>query len=228
MPISKTKNYLVLNYNPSPVAVSTKHDSFLIAGGTREEPTTMPFTIDEIAAINSGSPVFKIGLLFFEPEDQEDIYQELRIDKWRDILRDEDIENIILDPTTEGLQKFLDIESDAYFERVRGVFAGLKSIGTDLSTNVEKVINGRYKELSARKRKSEIRLTPITPTTPDSELQNTVKEQAAAMDDMREQMRAMQEMLAKFMSKDAPKVGPEEGVSSNVEDKPKRRNSTKK
>ena len=227
MPISKTKNYLVLNYNPSPVAVSTKHDSFLIAGGTQNEPTSMPFTIDEITAINSGSPVFKIGLLFFEPEDQEDIYHELRIDKWQDILRDEDIERIMLDPSVDGLQKFLDIENDAYFERVRGVFVGLKNAGADLSTNVEKVINGRYKELVARKRKSEIRLTPVQATTPDAELKDKIKAQADAMAAMQAQMQAMQDMITKFMAPvESSKSAPIDAAEQNA-DKPKRRNNAK-
>ena len=232
MPISKTKNYLVLNYNTSPVAVSTKHDSFMIAGGSRTEPTTMPFTIDEIVAINSGSPVFRIGLLFFEPEYQEDIYQELRIDKWRDILRDEDIEHILLEPTVESLQKFLDIDNDAYFERVRGVLAGLKSVGADVSTNVEKVVSGRYKELCNRKRRSEIRLTPIQPATDTEDLKNTVKAQADTMAAMQEQMRAMQDLLAKFMT---PVTGENknadaavEPVSQTKESAPNKARTTKK
>lgn len=228
MPISKTKNYLVLNFSPSPVAVSTKHDSFLIGGGTREEPTTMPFTIDEIAAINSNSPVFKIGLLFFEPEDQADIYQELRIDKWQDILRDEDIERIMLDPTVDELQRFLDITNSAYFERVRGVFAGLKSIGADVSTNVEKVVEGRYKELIAKKRTSEIRLTPIKPTVPDAELKDKIKAQADAMAAMQAQMQAMQDMIAKFMAPVEPSKNASIDAAEQNADKPKRRNNAKK
>lgn len=193
MGISKTKNYLVLNYNSSPVAVRTKHESFLVPGGTQESPGTLPFTIDEISAINSNSLAFKIGLLRFEERDQSDIYAELRLDGWKDILTDKEIENLLLTPTMDGLQKIIDIQNDAYFERVRGVFSGLKSAGADLSTKVETVITKRYKELMDHKRASEIRLTPVS----DKNAPDATKVELEAM---RAQMAQMQEMLAKLQA----------------------------
>lgn len=193
MGISKTKNYLVLNYNPSPVAVRTKHESFLVPGGTQESPGTLPFTIDEISAINSNSVAFKIGLLRFEERDQTDIYAELRLDGWKDILTDKEIEDFLLNPTLEGLQKIIDIQNDAYFERVRGVFSGLKSAGADLSTKVETVITKRYKELMDHKRASEIRLTPVS----DKKETDATK---AELEAMRAQMAQMQDMLAKLQA----------------------------
>lgn len=193
MGISKTKNYLVLNYNSSPVAVRTKHESFLVPGGTRESPGMLPFTIDEISAINSNSLAFKIGLLRFEERDQIDIYAELRLDGWKDILTDNEIEGILLTPTMDGLQKIIDIQNDAYFERVRGVFSGLKSAGADLSTKVEAVITKRYKELMDHKRASEIRLTPVSD-------QNAPDATKVELEAMRAQMAQMQEMLAKLQA----------------------------
>ena len=213
MALERAKNYLVLNYNPSAVAVRTKHDSFLVPGGTKSEPASLPFTIDEIAAINSGSNAFKIGLLWFEPEYQEDIYRELRLDNWQNILTDDEIESIILHPNMEGLQRFLDIESDAYFERIRGVFVGLKNAGADISTKVAAVVNGRYKELVARKRKSEIRLTPVAPKENPAEMRKQVEEmkaQLGEMEELKRQLAAMQEMMAGMTAKnqDAEKAAP--------------------
>lgn len=196
MGISKTKNYLVLNYNSSPVAVRTKHESFLVPGGTQESPGTLPFTIDEISAINSNSLAFKIGLLRFEERDQSDIYAELRLDGWKDILTDGEIEALLLHPTMKGLQKIIDIQNDAYFERVRGVFSGLKSAGADLSTKVEAVIAKRYKELMERKRTSEIHLTPV----PEKKNADATK---AELEAMRVQMAQMQEMLAQLQAQPA-------------------------
>lgn len=139
------------------------------------------------------SLAFKIGLLRFEERDQSDIYAELRIDGWQDILTDQDIETLLLSPTMEGLQKIINIQNDAYFERVRGVFLGLKSTGADLSTKVETIITKRYKELMDRKRVSEIHLTPVVKRDEQGETK-------AELEAMRAQMAAMQEMLVKLQS----------------------------
>lgn len=199
MALERAKNYLVLNYNPSAVAVRTRFESYLIPGGTQAEPASMPFNLDEIAAINSGSNAFKIGLLWFEPEYEEEIYNELRITNWRNILTDDDIKDILLNPTMEGLQKVIDIDVDAYFERVRGIFVHLRNTGADISTKVETVINGRYKELVNRKRESAIRLAPVAPKENPSEMRKQVEEmkaQLSEMEELKRQLAAMQEMMA--------------------------------
>ena len=90
--MDKTKTYLVLNYSTSPVGIRTRNDSFVIEGGNSDEPTSMPFTLDEIIQINSGSRVFTSGLLRFEKEYEKDIYEELRIRDWQNIMTDEEIE----------------------------------------------------------------------------------------------------------------------------------------
>ena len=92
--LDKNKTYLVLNYNGSPVAVSTRHESYIIPGGSSESPSSMPLSVDEIVQINSNSNVFKMGLLWFEEEFQEDLYKECRIRNWKNILTDSEIEDI--------------------------------------------------------------------------------------------------------------------------------------
>ena len=94
--LDKNKTFLVLNYNGSPVAVSTRHESYIIPGGSSESPSSMPLSVDEIVQINSNSNVFKMGLLWFEEEFQENLYKECRIRNWKDILTDSEIEDIIL------------------------------------------------------------------------------------------------------------------------------------
>lgn len=194
MSISKTKTYLVLNYSSSPVAVKTKYESLLVPAGTRSEPGALPFGIDDIQTINSNSPTFKIGLLWFEEEYASDIYEELRIIDWKDILTDEQIENIILNPTMESLQRILNIENEAYFERVRGVYMGLKNAGYDISNRVEKVIEPRRLEFVKKQRKSQIKLVPSqtqnNEAVPTQKEFNSLKDQLAAMQSMIEKLTA--------------------------------------
>lgn len=158
MAISKTKNYLVLNCSPSQVAISTKYESYLVPGGTPESPGTLPLTFDEIAVVNSTSPVFKIGLLRFEPKEEEEMYDALSIVGWRDILTEEKIEAILLHPTKEDLERILAIDNIAYFERIRGVLIGLKSAGVDVSNRIDNLIEKRRVELAKHQRKTAIQL----------------------------------------------------------------------
>lgn len=180
--LQKNKTYLVLNPNPSGVAVSTRHESYLIPGGTEEAPGTWPFSVDEIIQINANSIAFKAGCLFFEPEFEEDIYKELRIYNWRDILRNKDIEDIILYPTREKLQRIVDIDNDFVFERAYGVYVGLKSANYGISGNVQTVFNTRHKEFKAGKRKSAIVLSE-KPSADNAELEE-MRAKLAAMEEM--------------------------------------------
>lgn len=192
MSISKTKHYMVLNHSASPVCVSTRYDSYLIQGGTQEDPGSMPLTFDEISVINSVSPAFKIGLLRFEPDCEKEMYEALAIANWQDILTLERIEEILLHPTMETMEQIIQIDNVAYFERVRGVFVGLKNAGANLSVQVENVINQRYAEFVKRQRKTSIKLVADEPTAPapSKEEFDEMKAQLAAMKAMMEQMAA--------------------------------------
>lgn len=192
MAISKTKNYLVLNYGHSPIGVSTRHENYLIPGADGDVPASLPLTIDEIQVINSNSPVFKVGMLRFEEKDEKDIYEELRILDWQSILTDKDIEDILLNPDAESLQKLVSIESEPYYERIRGVYMGLKSAGAAISLNVSNAIEARREELLRHKHTTDIRVT----ANPNG--QNKVAS-SEEVDALKRQLAEMQEMMAKMM-----------------------------
>lgn len=213
MSISKTRNYLVLNHNSSPVSVSTKHESYLISGGTIESPGALPMTFDEIAVVNTTSPAFKIGLLRFEPQVEAEMYEALCIPNWRDILTLEKIEYILLNPSMADMEKILSIENSAYFERVRGVLMGLKNSGADVSSKVDRMIEQRRIELANHQRKTAIKLIPA-----EKPEQAPSKEE---FDAMKAQLAAMQEMMAKMMQSNATeaeenKPAPKKSVKSTA------------
>lgn len=193
MPISKTKNYLVLNYNSSPVGISTKHESYLVEGGTREAPGSLPLTFDEISVVNSNSPAFKIGLLRFEPEYEAELYDSLSIRDWKNIFTIEQIEKALTEPDMETSQKILDIENDAYFERIRGVMIGLRNSGVDIPGKMERMIEQRRLELARRQRKTEIKLVS---TVPEKKVGPSQEE----FDSMKAQLESMRQMMEKLAS----------------------------
>lgn len=155
MELNSNKQYLVYNYSPSAVAVATRYNSYTIPGGTHEQPSSFPLTLEEIMFINNSSSVFKYGLLWFEEQYAEALYEKLRIHNYKDILTDDEIEYILLNPTSEGLRRLIGITSDTYFNRVRGVYIRLKNTA-DVSTRVGKVIDLRYEELRDKKIKTAI------------------------------------------------------------------------
>lgn len=191
MAISKTKNYLVLNHSASPVSVSTKYDSFMVDGGSYESPGSLPLSFDEIAVINSKSTVFKIGLLRFEPEHEAELYEALAIPNWEGIMTQKQIEDALLNPTMETSQKILDIENEAYFERVRGTMISLRNTGADISVKMMNMVEERRNEFVRRQRKTSIRLVP-------NETAKTAPSQAE-FDNMKNELEAMKAMMVHFM-----------------------------
>ncbi len=200
--IDRQKTYLILNYDPSPVAVKTRYQNELVPAGNDQVPTSLPMTIDDITYINSTTKVFKIGRLWFEPEYQEEIYAELRILNWRDILTNQDIYDIILNPTMEKLERVLAIDDPMYFDRVYGAFVGLRNDGVNISTNVESVLQARYAELAKHKRKTEIRLRP------KETAENTDNAAVADLQRQLDEMRALVERITAVNTADAAEDKP--------------------
>ncbi|MDR6779348.1 MULTISPECIES: hypothetical protein [Paenibacillus] len=95
--------------------------------------------------------------MWFDGEFSDEIYEKLSIRDYKDILTNQDIKNIILRPTKEGLTKLIKIQSASLFERVRGLVIQLENTKFyDISTRVKNVVEERYKELYSGKRISEI------------------------------------------------------------------------
>lgn len=197
--MEKSKIINVLNYNENPVCIKTHLKEYLCPAMEGNNPSITPLVFSEVESLNSNSPVFRNGILFFEKRIQEEVYSELRIIDWKDILNNKDIENILLHPTLDGLLKIVNIKSVMLFERVRGVFFSLKNSNQhDISTRVEKIVNTRYKELCNRKLKSNIVLTAKDTVEPVSTAEvNDLKKQNELL---QEQMSNMQKMMEQMMS----------------------------
>jgi hypothetical protein len=156
------KEYLVYNYSGSKVVVSTtKGTEYLFDSGTKDNPFGIPLKLEEIIGINMKSNVFKLGLLFFETAYEEELYRILKITNYKDILKDWEIEDILLHPTFDGYHKILKIEDDAYFSRVTGVLTGLNNSFIDVPNKSKILISARAEEFAEKKRKTAIVLDRI-------------------------------------------------------------------
>ena len=191
--IKETEKISVLNYNENRVSVIAAPDKSYsfdpsVDGVT---PCVIPMTMDEIRYANN-SGAFKNGMLFFDPNCEEDVY-------WKDILKNKDIENIIVNPTYDGLTKLISIKDSAVFERIRTVYQKIKNEGTnDISVRVEQIIKTRYKELLNRQINTSIVLTKKdVPEKVSSDEVDTLKEQNRSM---QEQLEKMQKMMEQMMA----------------------------
>ena len=195
MALDRTKQYDILNYCPSPVSVSTRDLNELIPGGNSESPSRVPMKLDDIMFINANSRVFKDGILFFDPDIEAEMYDELRIKDWQNIMRDSDIEDIVLNPTIEKLERVLAINSVMMFERIYGVYVGLKNAGASITLSIQNLMDRRHKEISDGKLKTEIQVQPTAIKQAQS-----AEQMKAQMDAQAEELERLKAMVAQLTS----------------------------
>src|SRR5574344_395435 len=114
------QNINVLNYNENEVFVDSAKEHYKFnASRDGKTPSVIPMTLSELQNICSNTDIIITGWLTFDDDVKEEVFKELRIPNWKDILTNEDIEEILTHPTLEGLQKIINIENQTYFDRVR-------------------------------------------------------------------------------------------------------------
>ena len=193
------QNITVLNYNENEVFVDSSKEHYKFnASRDGVTPTMQNIPISELQYICSNTDVIVTGWLTFDEDEKDEIYTALRLPNWREILTNEDISNILTNPTMEGLQRIIDITNLTYFDRVRIVMFRLLNDGVDISSKVKNVVDRRYGELQKRQRVSSIILNPrIGEKKVSNEQVQELSEQNAKL---QEQLDEMKKMMAQFMS----------------------------
>lgn len=193
------QNITVLNYNENEVFVDSSKEHYKFnASRDGVTPTMQNIPISELQYICSNTDVIVTGWLTFDEDEKDEIYTALRLPNWREILTNEDISNILTNPTMEGLQRIIDITNLTYFDRVRIVMFRLLNDGVDISSKVKNVVDRRYEELQKRQRVSSIILNPrIGEKKVSNEQVQELSEQNAKL---QEQLDEMKKMMAQFMS----------------------------
>lgn len=190
-----TQDINVLNYNENDVFVNGSKEHYKFAASRNGTvPTVVPIPMNELQYIASNTNIIETGWLTFDDDVKEEIYAELRIPNWRDILSNDDIKNILTRPTMEGLQKIIDIENQSYFDRVRIVMFKLMNDGVDVTTKVSRIVSQRYDELQRRQRKSSIVLTKKD-TSISADVVKELSEQNASLQNQLDEMKKMMEQM---------------------------------
>lgn len=155
----------ILNYTPSVVGVPRSRaqgDGVAIAAAVDGVPGFEYFTMREVEYINSVSPVFKTGVLEFEEDVREAMYQKLGLRDWKETcLFERDIRDMILRPEFDTAQRIVDIRDAMTIERFRGAMYRLIAEGEDVSVKVQTIIETRYEEIKHGKVNSAIEVNKV-------------------------------------------------------------------
>ncbi len=205
--LNEIKHISVLNYNENCVCINiAPGKSLIFEESSYGTPTTIPLSLDEIKYANN-SNVFKTGILEFQSDLEDEIYEVLRIDKDK-VLKLADIKEILINPTKNGLQKIISIQSLYDFDRVRGQFQKLKNDGYKLTLDIANIIEKRSDELFKNQIKSDIIID-------DSDV---VKEHSKVRE-LEEKLAKMEELLRASLEKKEINANISENKTPNDETK---------
>ena len=189
----------IFNYNPFVLSVNTNTASHILQPCyDYESPTSDYVTYAELSHVNSNSTAVRNGLIRFNKDQNKDIYEALQIRDWDNILLNEDIEDIILNPDKDKLQKIVDIMDSSVFDRVVAIYQGLINSGEyDVSNRVTNIIDIRKSEFRKGITSSSIQLKQKDNDLQKNDDIESVKTQNKNLQD---QLNQMQEMMTKLLA----------------------------
>lgn len=196
MSIKENVSIPIFNYNESNICIPTNVSTHILPPAIDGVPSVDYLSFAEINYVNGISDCFRTGLVRFDDNDKEEIYRTLNIANWENILTNNEIKEILLNPTIEGLQKIIDITNVSIFDRVKTIFVSLKeNTDNDISNRVIKIMETREQEFKRGIYKSQIVLKPkdVPEKTVSNDEINSIKEQNTML---MEQLAEMQKMIA--------------------------------
>ena len=151
------KDVRVFNECPFQVNLVGQRRDYIFPPCLDGEPTMNFVDFEEIEYAHSRGNVFTTGLLQFSEEDREGMYEALGIKDWRNkVWFNADIEDIIMNPTVQKMQRVIEITNVVVLERVRGMMVRFVNEKRNVSQNVINIINARYREIAAGNMSSKI------------------------------------------------------------------------
>lgn len=192
-----TQDISVLNYNENDIYLDTAKEHYKF-GKSRDgkSPSIVHVTLSELQYIANNTEAIVTGWLTFDDELKEEVYKELRIDNWREILTNDEIKGILTRPTMDGLQRIIDIDNQTYFDRVRTCMFKLVDSGIDVTTKVSRIVNQRYTELQKRQRKSGIILSKKDTAVSVNQVKELSEQNAALQSQIDEMKKMMEQMMS--------------------------------
>lgn len=149
------------------------------------------------------------------------MYNELRIDKSK-VLKANEIRDILLNPTKEGLIRIISIPTLSDFDRVRSQFQKLKTDGYKLTLDMANVIETRTRELFNNHIKSNISVDDADMVAPSNKRVEELEQQLAEMKELLLQINASNQNTKVDESKSTTKTEEEKPTVKPVKKSPGR------
>lgn len=206
MSIKENVSIPVYNYNESNICIPTNISTHILPPAVDGVPSVDYLSFAEINYVNGISDCFRTGLVRFDDKDKEEIYTALNVANWADILTNDEIRNILLNPTIDGLQRIIDVTNVSIFDRIRIIFVSLKeNTNNDISNRVIKIMETREQEFKRGIYKSQITLKPkdVPEKSVSNDEINAIKEQNAML---MTQLAEMQKMISSLKDNKAEKT----------------------
>ena len=200
MSIKENVSIPVLNYNESNVCIPTNISTHILPPAVDGVPSVDYLSFAEINYVNGISDCFRTGMVRFDDNDKEEVYSALNIANWENILTNDEIRDILLNPTIDGLQRIIDVTNRSIFDRIRTIFVSLKeNTDNDISNRVIKIMETREQEFKRGVYKTQIVLKPkdVSEKPVSNDEINAIKEQNAML---MAQLAEMQKMIASLKS----------------------------
>lgn len=221
MSIRSKKEIKVYNEMPSQINLVGQHRTYIFPAAVDGVPSMNMVDFADIEYANSRGIVFAAGLLVFDEDEREEIYNELKMFNWQNtVWHEKDIVDAIENPTVEAMQKVIAITNLITIERFRGKVVHAINKNADISNKVVSIVNTRHKEISSGQIKSKLVIKPMD-IQPKEDPDKKIRELEAQLLEMKKLMEAMAE------SKSEPVEVKEETVAAEPKKSQRSENSRK-
>lgn len=188
------------NHNPFNLCVRSNLRDYILSPISEDgTPTIEYLTLEELLWIDSNTNAIRTGLITINDDDRKAVFKEMKFEDGDEILTNSEIENILVNPSVEGLKRIISVTNASVFDRVYSVFVGLKEGGSvDISNRVINLMNERYKEFKRGQNVSHITIERTDTEKPIS--QDKAKELEAQNASLKDEISELKEMMKQLMA----------------------------
>ena len=188
------------NHNPFNLCVRSNLRDYILSPISEDgTPTIEYLTLEELLWIDGNTNAIRTGLITINEDDRKAVFKEMKFEDGDKILTNADVENILTNPSVDGLNKIISITDSSVFDRIYSVFVGLKEGGSvDISNRVINLINERYKEFKRGQNVSHISIERKDTEMPIS--QDKAKELEAQNASLKDEISELKEMMKQLMA----------------------------
>lgn len=195
------------NHNPFNLSIRSNLRDYILSPVSEDgTPTVEYLTLEEIIWVDSNTNAIRTGLITINEDDREEVFREIKFEDGDKIITNKDVENILLNPSVDGLSKIIEITDASTFDRVYAVFVGLKEGGSvDISNRVINLMNERYKEFKRGQNVSHIKIERKDTETVIS--QDRAKELESQNESLKQELSELKDMMKQILASqnDKPK-----------------------